>query len=266
MAKLDLLYDIKNYTPATASTVNENFSTIETHTNQELVERDGTVAMRAQLKLVGDPVADLDAAPKQYVDQIMPIGIIMMFGGAGAPPGGKWMVCNGAELQSSEYPELYGVIGHNFSAAGTPASRFNLPNLQDRMPMGKGTSTSMGEKGGYRDATLPVHHHGLANHTHTMNHNHPAGVTTNAGRHNHGITDGFNLLRDAGGGTVTAGGATKAPMQFNADGDHTHNFNVDNFTGKTGGPTGDLTGDSGADPNDKNLPPFLGVQNIIRVK
>ena len=69
MAKLDMQYDILNDTPATASPVEANFNRIEQHINQELIERDGTVAMRAQLQLVGDPVTDLDAAPKQYVDR-----------------------------------------------------------------------------------------------------------------------------------------------------------------------------------------------------
>ena len=77
-------YDLLNYTPASASPVEANFNRIEQHINQELIERDGTVAMRAQLKLVGDPVAPLDAAPKQYVDQVLPIGIIMMYGGVDA--------------------------------------------------------------------------------------------------------------------------------------------------------------------------------------
>ena len=100
-----------NYTPASASPVEANFDRIEQHINQEVIERDGTVAMRAQLKLVGDPVNDLDAAPKQYVDQILPVGIIMMFGGTVAPPGGRWAVCNGAELESTVYPALFAIFG-----------------------------------------------------------------------------------------------------------------------------------------------------------
>ena len=70
MAKLDVTYDILNDAPASASPVEANFNRIEQHINQEVIERGGTVAMVAQLQLVGDPVTPLDAAPKQYVDAI----------------------------------------------------------------------------------------------------------------------------------------------------------------------------------------------------
>lgn len=282
MSKINLSYNIVNYTPASASPVDANFDVIEQYINQELIERDGSVAMRAQLKLVGDPISDLDAAPKQYVDQVLPIGIVMMYGGAGAPPGGKWAVCNGAELQTSQYADLYGVIGHNFSPSGTPGSRFNLPNLQDRMPMGKGTKTSMGETGGRRDTVLPKHNHGMkqhthgmGNHTHPIDHDHPNSQTGDAGAHNHGFTDGNFFLRAAGSGDVTGGGGQKASVEWKAAADHHHSVNIapqnNKNSGKpsdntTGGPNDNVTGDAGQDPGDDNLPPFLGIQYIIRVR
>jgi hypothetical protein len=68
MTKITLPYDLANKTPADAIPPETNFNRIEQHINQELIERDGSVAMRAQLRLVGDPVGVLDAAPKQYVD------------------------------------------------------------------------------------------------------------------------------------------------------------------------------------------------------
>lgn len=296
MTKINLSYNIVNYTPASASPVDTNFDTIEAHINQELVERDGTVAMRAQLKLVGNPVADLDAAPKQYVDQVLPIGIIMMYGGAGIPPGGKWAVCNGAELQTSSYADLYGVIGHNFSPSGTPGSRFNLPNMQDRFPMGKGTQTSMGETGGKRDATLVLHDHGMkghthgmahhthgmSNHTHSIDHNHGSVTTSQVGDHQHSQdTDnavGANAGSRARGATAQyTGNFAGAPS-----GSHTHTVNLPAFNGNsgapgnnttagpsdndTGAPSDNTTGQAGQDGTNDNLPPYLGVQYIIRVK
>lgn len=68
MTKITLPYDLANKTPADAIPPESNFNRIEQHINQELIERDGTVAMRAQLRLFADPVNVLDAAPKQYVD------------------------------------------------------------------------------------------------------------------------------------------------------------------------------------------------------
>jgi microcystin-dependent protein len=266
MAKIDLSYDIENYTPADAGPVDVNFDRVEQHINQELIERDGTVAMRAQLKLVGDPVAPLDAAPKQYVDQVLPIGIIMMHGGTTEPPGGRWALCNGAELQTASYPDLFNTIGHNFSPAGTPGSRFNLPNLRDRVPMGVGTDTTMGETGGYRAASLPTHSHNLNSHTHTINHNHGPTNTSTAGSHDH-VTN-FNVQTNTGTGTLqrlAGAGSTEVNTVMPA-GNHSHSVDLGTFSGSSGGPSNNSTSTAGIDPTDRNLPPFLGVQYVIRVK
>ena len=252
MTKIDLTYDIVNYTPATATPVDANFDRLEQHVNQELVERDGTVAMRAQLKLIGDPINDLDAAPKQYVDQVLPIGIVMMYGGAGTPPGGKWAVCNGAELQTAEYSELYNVIGHNFSAAGTPGSRFNLPNLSNRMPIGGGTIAAIGKTGGSKDASVIIHNHHVT-------HDHGLLNTTSAGGHDHDI--GFNrqdntsaggtLPRLAGAGSSYTHTTAAAPAHY-----HQVNLPPSTVNASTVGTAG----------TNLNLPPYLGIQFVIRVK
>lgn len=280
MTKLNLTYALDNYTPANSDPVDANFDAIELHINQELIERDGSVQMRAQLMLVGDPLNALDAAPKQYVDQVMPVGIIMMHSGTTAPPGGRWAICNGGELQTADYPVLYNVIGHNFSPAGTPGSRFNLPNLRDRMPMGTGANTTIGETGGFRNNSLVEHHHGMGSHTHAMknhthpiDHDHPNSTTGSDGAHTHTIS-----TRDAAGsaGGAARGGTNQVTASVtSSDGGHTHTVNVapqnkansgppnDNVTY---GPNDNNTSDEGGTNVDKNLPPFQGVQFIIRVK
>jgi len=68
MAKITFPYNLVNDTPADANPVESNFNRIEQYINQELIERDGSVSMRQALRLAGDPVSALDAAPKQYVD------------------------------------------------------------------------------------------------------------------------------------------------------------------------------------------------------
>ena len=82
---LDLQYSLANLTPADASPVEANFNRAEQYINTELIDRAGTTAMTGQLKLIGDPVAALDAAPKQYVDSFMPIGSIVMRPGPTRP-------------------------------------------------------------------------------------------------------------------------------------------------------------------------------------
>lgn len=267
MTKIDLTYKLDNYTPANANPVDENFDSVEQHINQELIERDGTVQMRAQLMLVGDPVNALDAAPKQYVDQVLPIGIIMMHGGTAAPPGGRWAICNGAEIQTAQNPELYNIIGHNFSPNGTPGSRFHLPNFRDRMPMGTGVNTTMGETGGYRDATLVTHDHSLSAHTHGIGHDHANATTSTQGEHNHSITGGTNLIRSGGTGAGATGSAAFGQMNFTLDGNHSHSVNIPTLSGKDStGPTPNVTDKAGVADTARNLPPFLGVMYIIRVK
>jgi microcystin-dependent protein len=280
MAKIDLTYNLENYTPASAEPVDKNFDTIEQHINQELIERDGTVQMRAQLMLVGDPLNALDAAPKQYVDQVLPIGIVMMHGGVGAPPGGRWLICNGAELQTTNYPDLWNIIGHNFSPDGTPGSRFHVPDLRDHFPMGVGANTPIGERAGYRNASLVEHHHGMSSHTHAMknhthpiDHDHPNSTTGSSGDHSHTIS-----VRDVTGsaGGAARGGTAQSPVgTTSTDGAHTHTVNVapqnkansgwpsDNITY---GPDDNNTSDEGVAAADRNLPPYVGVQYIIRAK
>jgi len=164
-------------------------------------------SMIAQLKLVGNPIAPLDATPKQYVDQILPVGVIMMYGGTGAPPGGRWAVCNGAELEVVLYQALYGAIGRNFSPAGTPGGRFNLPNLQGKIPLGSGTSYAVGSTGGSADSAVGAHTHTLAasstgpssGHTHVNGaHSHPLSYSTTLDanyRHQHTYISSGTLLR-----------------------------------------------------------------------
>ena len=297
MSKLDLQYDLQNYTPASASPPQANFNRIEQHINQELIERGGTVAMTSQLKLVGDPVAALDAAPKQYVDQVLPVGIIMMYGGAAVPPGGRWALCNGAELESSAYPALFAVISTNFGGTG---GKFNLPNLVDKFPVGAGTTALLGASGGSKDAVIPVHSHSIDHgHAGTTSGNDSPDHAHGLGGHYHGVSINsgtesathYHSMRGAADGS-TGGGygenniAPRTSTGFGyvastdgQDANHYHGVN-----GNTGGPSGGSDGASarhthttstpamtgrssteGVAVTNANLPPYLGVTLIIRV-
>jgi microcystin-dependent protein len=305
VTKVDLQYDLVNYTPASASPPQANFSRIEQHVNQELIERDGTVAMRAQLQLVGDPVNALDAAPKQYVDQVLPVGIIMMYGGTVAPPGGRWALCNGAELQTTDYPALYAVLG---IAYGGSAGRFNLPNLTDKFPRG----AAPGATGGNADAVVAPHTHPI-DHTHaaaatgveSANHSHAGvdhlhGISINTGgagnQHYHPMNAMEFIRYNPFAPSATLAGTTPGngvPIDvFQISGmttsyeshDHGHAVNgatqgADRALSTTGVSANHthnfqppaLSGSSGAasgaaaSVTNANLPPYLGVTYIIRV-
>jgi microcystin-dependent protein len=191
VTKISLQYDIVNFTPADANPVEANYSRVAQHINQELIERDGSVGMRAELLLADDPLTPLGAATKQYVDQVLPIGMMMPFGGVSSPPGGKWLTCDGTELATAEYPALFAVIG-NYYVIGTPtAGRFNLPDLRQRFPCGaQPGATEVGARGGSADAIV-------APHTHPIDHAHLGGATaTENVAHYHNTPDHLHGLNN----------------------------------------------------------------------
>jgi len=298
--KINYAYDLANLQPADANPVEANFSKTELHINQELIERDGTVAMRQQLKLAGDPVAPLDAAPKQYVDLVLPIGIILPFGSNVVPIGGKWLLCDGTEYQTADYPELFAVIGNNF-VTGTPsAGHFNVPQMMDqRFMMG---SSSVGSKGGNADAAV-------AEHTHPIDHDHPNVASSNEySWHQHAGVDhlhrvdiwsggqnqthvhamrGTEVIAQDGGSfgrfRVADWQTTPYPVFGNtleASQDHQHAINGWSGAADRALTTGsqnafhahyvDLpayagaSGSSGVAAANANLPPYLGVAFVIR--
>jgi microcystin-dependent protein len=66
----------------------------------------------------------------------VPPGCIMPFAGSIVPSG--YLLCDGAEVQISSYPELYAIIGNTYK--GPPAyiglATFRLPDLRGRFPLG----------------------------------------------------------------------------------------------------------------------------------
>ena len=108
---------IENETPADAVEVDQNFKVTQQYINASVITRDGTVAMTAPLQLAGDPVGADDAVRKSYVDALLPVGIILPYGGI-TVPAGKWALCNGASVQTAVWPKLFQVIGHRFGGSG----------------------------------------------------------------------------------------------------------------------------------------------------
>lgn len=98
-----------------------------------------------------------------------PIGTIIDFAGT-TPPGG-YLICDGSEYSSNEYPELAQVLGTTWGVASV--STFAVPNLMGRGTVGSGQnyftptsgiSTSVGSYGGslsieLQRSQIPRHHH-----------------------------------------------------------------------------------------------------------
>jgi microcystin-dependent protein len=74
--------------------------------------------------------------------ELMPAGTIVAFGSTTVPTG--WLACDDAAVSRTTYARLFAVVGTNFGV-GNGSSTFNVPDLRDRVPLGKGTNmTSMG--------------------------------------------------------------------------------------------------------------------------
>ena len=91
------------------------------------------------------------------------VGTIFPFAGKKAPD--TFMICDGRELDTAEYTELFSVIGYTFGGSDTT---FKLPDLRGRVLVGLDVSTSHFEKiglqGGEPEHALseeegPIHTH-----------------------------------------------------------------------------------------------------------
>ncbi|MEA2326488.1 MAG: hypothetical protein QOE68_1447 [Thermoanaerobaculia bacterium] len=94
------------------------------------------------------------------------VGEIRMFGGSFSPAG--WAMCDGQLQPISQNETLFNLIGTTYGGDGQ--STFALPNLQSRIPIHQGTSSSsgttytLGEAAGAESVTistntLPIHTH-----------------------------------------------------------------------------------------------------------
>ena len=297
MAALDLQYDLANLTPANAAPVQANFSRVETYINQEVIRRDGAVAMTGQLQLVGDPVAPLDAVTKAYADAILPLGVILPYGGATVPGGGRWALANGASLSTVVYADLFAVYGYSHGGSG---GSFLLPNWAGRMPLGVGgaVGAALGATGGSKDAIVVSHSHsidhqhatsttgGESGHYHGLGGHVHSGTTSTVGDHQHrqDPSGGAAFVMVSGGSvgfTLGAGSQTvfsTGPYWDGPNGSHNHTFS-------TGGPNttsdwatqththafttphyaGSAT-NTGASGTGANMPPYGVCNFIVRVQ
>lgn len=104
----------------------------------------------------GDPGADYQFAA----------GFVQEFAGS-VPPSG-WMICNGAELLRSAYPELFLAIGTTYGTSGP--LYFNIPDLRGKVIVGHDPSQTefinLGKTGGAKTHTLTIAQ--MPSHSHTV--------------------------------------------------------------------------------------------------
>lgn len=128
--------------------------------------------------------------PLQPLPVGVPVGTVVSYmGKLPSPQGGLpsniispgWMVCDGASLSKSEYPELYAAIGDLYGS-GQTADMFQIPNLQGMFLRGVGTDPASIENRTLPDGSTgsgvgSLQQFALQTHVHTTN----AGATAVGG-------------------------------------------------------------------------------------
>jgi microcystin-dependent protein len=283
---LSLPNDFANGQVADASPVDENYGLIESYINGQVINTDGAVGMQAPLLLSGDPTQPNHAANKDYVDNVLPVGIIMPWPGAGAPAGTSgttaWLLCDGRSLQQAAYPELFGVLGLGYGT--TVAGEFRLPSLAGRVMVGLNTAKTdfnvLGKQGGVYAAPLPQHSHDMTHnhdmtHIHDIDHNHvqqnTGGATTD---HQHDLPARTNSTPGTSSAVMMAAagsGNLITAATGNDVGAHVHAVDIAPFAGNSGASTRSLTATSSADNTGvagvagvEHLPPYVTINFIIK--
>lgn len=171
---------------------------------QDGLLQDGIDDLQDQIDLINTQLAGIQAVP---------IGsILMSLNGITQPLSiTGYILCNGAAVSRTTYSALFAVIGTTFGI-GDGASTFNVPNFNDRFPLGTAFASTTGETLGSFAITippsaLPAHTHSVtdAGHAHWVSHpahshlvvdpGHAHGIPNSS--HSHGITNN-NLMEEGG--------------------------------------------------------------------
>lgn len=175
---------------------------------------------------------------------LVPTGSLIMWPSNTIPS--DWKLCDGLAISRITYATLFSLLGTTFGA-GDGTTTFNLPNYKNRMPYGADTVV-VGATGGSADAVL-------ASHTHTAT----STSTVTDPQHQHlaldpavGVVQTFGIAPTGGPGAPVYG-----TVQNNTF-----------MTGKvlTGVTVATATTNTteGVSPTNANLPPYLGINFIIK--
>ena len=156
----------------------------------------------------------------------VPTGGLVMWSTATAPNG--FLLCNGAAVSRTTYAALFAIVGTTFGA-GDNATTFNVPNYTNRVPYG----TTLGATGGSADAVVVDHTHTATSTVTDPGHTHPLNLIPYNG------TLGSQIHGAINSSTVTGSAVT----------------------GITVSTTIANAGQSGTNAN---LPPYLGINFIIK--
>jgi len=142
---------------------------------------------------------DFDGANLTGIEGI-PTATIVPWSDSSVPSG--FLECNGAAVSRSTYSALFAIIGTTYGA-GDGATTFNVPDLQDNVPIGKSGTKALASTGGANTVTSTGNIGGsTANATLTTaqlaSHSHPGGRGS-GGRHQNAPAPGPSFYQPGGG-------------------------------------------------------------------
>lgn len=193
----------------------------------------------------------------------MPAGLVFPYAGPTAPVG--YLFCEGQSLSTAQYAALFQAIGYSYGGAG---ASFNVPDLQGRVPVGKGTHADVNaltDNDGISTVAnrTPNHTHVVPKHKHSVT---VSGTTTNTDiNHEHGSADGYPFITGGFGGAgadvSTGGGGYRQQYSGGMNRNNPHGHTVTS-TGTAGSST-DPSGDSNLTSGSGTLP-YIIVNYIIK--
>jgi len=179
--------------------------------------------------------------------------VIQQYAGASAPTG--YLLCQGQAVSRSTYAALFAVVGTTYGS-GDGSTTFNLPDLRQRVPVGKhttGTFSTLGVAGGAETHSITAAE--MPAHTHSVDP--PSTSTLSAGSHTHSYQDYYNKSEysdDANDRVVGSDGTTYSNRDTDPAGAHTHTLDIVSFT----------SGSAGSGTAMSLLQPYIVLNYIIK--
>lgn len=165
-------------------------------------------------------LTDIETAFQTASASIAPVGSIKMWLTASAPTG--WVILDGSNISRSTFSELFGIWGTTFGA-GDGSTTFGIPDMRQRIPIGKTTTTPLNILGATSGSWDHTHGPGtltVASHTHGFG-------TLSVASHSHGPGTLQVASHTHGPGTLSVASHTHDSGTLGTVGtsvDHTHTY------------------------------------------
>jgi microcystin-dependent protein len=170
---------------------------------------------------------------------LVPTGSLIMWASNTIPS--DWKLCNGAAISRVTFATLFSLLGTTFGA-GDGTTTFNLPDFRNKFPYGA-DSVAVGGTGGTADAIVVAH-------THTA-------TSTST------VTDPGHFHNLAPYSAITGGGPERPAV--NAGNSGVASYDTNTVTTGVTVATSTTNTSTGSSGTNANLPPFLGINFIIKV-